>query len=121
MTGTMPFQLALLIVLIQQTSGAEDELDRATVLFKHHEEWSNWKLLHAKQYNSTLEELERHLIWLSNKRYIDAHNANSHIFGFKLAMNHLGDVVSYHKVQSQRFFPTVHSTNEFTLLVIVGW
>ena len=85
--------LLFTLAFIIQASQAEGGIDRNKVLFKYHEEWSEWKLQHSKAYNSTLEELERHLIWLSNRRYIDTHNANSHIFGFKLAMNHLGDVV----------------------------
>ena len=34
---------------------------------KHVNEWFEWKQRHAKSYDSTLEELERHLIWLSNR------------------------------------------------------
>ena len=58
------------------------------------EEWKLWKGQHDKSYGSQLEELERHLVWLSNTKYIEQHNANSHIFGFTLAMNHFGDLVS---------------------------
>ena len=58
------------------------------------EEWSLWKSEHAKSYESDLEELERHLVWLSNKEYIDQHNANADLFGFTLAMNNFGDLVS---------------------------
>ena len=58
------------------------------------EEWSLWKSKHSKAYDTDLEELERHLVWLSNKEYIDQHNANAVLFGFTLAMNHLGDLVS---------------------------
>lgn len=61
--------------------------------FRHEQEWGKWKLTNDRNYTSELEELERHLIWLSNKVYIDHHNANAHIFGFTLAMNHLGDLV----------------------------
>lgn len=39
------------------------------------------------------EELEKHIVWLSNKKYIEEHNANADKFGFKLAMNQFGDVV----------------------------
>nr|ACU86976.1 silicatein-like protein [Aulosaccus sp. GV-2009] len=60
--------------------------------FKHVEEWSQWKLKHTKSYESSLQELEHHLVWLSNKKYVDYHNANQHIFGYTLALNHLGDV-----------------------------
>ena len=58
------------------------------------EEWNLWKSKHGKSYESEYLELERHLVWLSNKEYIDQHNANSDIFGFTLAMNHHGDLVS---------------------------
>ena len=57
------------------------------------EEWELWKDSHGKGYRSELVELEKHLVWLSNKKYIEQHNANSHIFGFTLAMNHFGDMV----------------------------
>ena len=58
------------------------------------EEWNLWKSQHEKIYNSKLEELDRHMVWLSNKKFIELHNANSHIFGYSLAMNHFGDLVN---------------------------
>lgn len=58
------------------------------------EEWGLWKNEHSKAYESDREDLERHLVWLSNKEYIDQHNANAGLFGFTLAMNHFGDMVS---------------------------
>ncbi len=57
------------------------------------EEWNLWKAQHGKSYGCQKEELERHALWLSNKKYIEQHNANAHIFGFTLAMNHFGDMV----------------------------
>lgn len=62
--------------------------------YEYVEEWSLWKGQHQKSYASELEELDRHLVWLSNKKFIELHNANSHIFGYNLAMNHFGDLVS---------------------------
>ena len=62
-------------------------------VFEHHEEWQLWKSQHGKSYRSGLQELERHLVWVSNKEYIDRHNANADVFGFSLAMNHFGDLV----------------------------
>ena len=64
------------------------------VQYQHPEEWQLWKTEHGKNYESQREELERHLVWVSNREYINAHNKNAHIFGFTLAMNHLGDIVS---------------------------
>ena len=58
------------------------------------EEWNLWKGQHKKTYANDLEELDRHLVWVSNKKYIETHNLNSHVFGFNLAMNHFGDIVS---------------------------
>ena len=58
------------------------------------EEWSMWKGQHQKTYENDLEELNSHVVWLSNKKYIEAHNQNAHVFGFTLAMNHFADLVS---------------------------
>lgn len=79
--------VALLLLNFRAAFGA------AKPKFRHEQEWGKWKLSNDRNYTSELEELERHLIWLSNKVYIDQHNANAHIFGFTLAMNHLGDLV----------------------------
>ncbi len=61
--------------------------------FEFVEEWHLWKSRHEKVYDSHLVELERHITWLSNKKYIEQHNKNAHIFGFELAMNQFGDMV----------------------------
>ena len=73
-------------------------LAAAEVQFQHPEEWQLWKSQHGKSYQSELEELERHLVWLANREYIDGFNANSDVFGFTLAMNHFGDMVGQHIV-----------------------
>lgn len=62
--------------------------------FQFVEEWNMWKGVHQKSYNNDIEELNRHIVWLSNKKYIEAHNQNSHVFGYTLAMNHFADIVS---------------------------
>ena len=58
------------------------------------EEWHLWKNEHTKKYDTEREELDRHLVWLANREYINTHNENAHAFGFTLAMNHFGDMVS---------------------------
>ena len=68
--------------------------------FESLEEWNAWKGYHGKTYQSEMEEIEKHIVWLSNKEYVDQHNANAHIFGFNLDMNHLGDMVSFFKTLS---------------------
>ena len=70
------------------------------VQYQHPEEWQLWKSQHGKSYGSQREELERHLVWLSNREYINAHNANSDMFGFTLELNHLGDIVSCQLMQN---------------------
>ncbi|CAI8023152.1 Silicatein [Geodia barretti] len=85
MKSALGFTLALLAVLAVKTAAA-------AVQFSHAEEWQMWKTQHGKSYGSVREELERHLVWLANREYINAHNQNSHIFGFTLAINHLGDI-----------------------------
>ena len=39
------------------------------------------------------EEIQRHAIWQSNMKYIDAHNEHADLFGFTLKMNEFGDLV----------------------------
>ena len=87
--ATMEIVLALSLVLL----GTVQALVPPPKL-SHAEEWHMWKTQHGKSYGSVREELERHLVWLANREYINAHNQNSHIFEFTLAMNHLGDIVS---------------------------
>ena len=62
--------------------------------FQLGEEWELWKSEHGKSYQSQREELERHVIWQANRKYVEAHNQNVHILGFTLKMNHFGDMVS---------------------------
>ena len=57
------------------------------------EEWELWKNQHGKSYRHRMEELERHIIWASNRKYIEEHNANADIFGYTVAMNRFGDLV----------------------------
>lgn len=61
------------------------------------EEWESWKSQHGKWYAHSVEELERHIIWASNRKYIEDHNANADMFGYTLAMNQFGDLVSAEK------------------------
>jgi len=60
--------------------------------FDFPEEWEAWKQEHSKTYASDEEELRRHIIWQSNKKYIDGHNEHSDTFGFTLKMNEFGDL-----------------------------
>lgn len=59
------------------------------------EEWELWQTQHGKSYTHRVEELERHLIWASNRKYIEEHNANADLLGYTLAMNHFGDLVRW--------------------------
>jgi cathepsin L len=40
------------------------------------------------------EELQHHAVWQANKKFIDEHNQNADKFGYTLAMNEYGDMVS---------------------------
>lgn len=69
------------------------EAERAGFNSELLEEWELWKTQHGKSYVHRVEELERHLIWASNRKYIEEHNANADLLGYTLAMNHFGDLV----------------------------
>ena len=83
----LPLALAISLAVVQRSRSQPPK-------YQLREEWNLWKSKHGKSYESEHVELERHLVWLSNKEYIDQHNANSHIFGFTLAMNRHCDLVS---------------------------
>ena len=53
------------------------------VRYEMPQQWNLWKSQHGKAYKSDKEDLERHLNWVSNKKYIDMHNANADVFGFR--------------------------------------
>ncbi|NWJ03726.1 CATK protein, partial [Crypturellus undulatus] len=108
-----PVLLALLLRTAAAQQRPEPSLDAR---------WELWKRSYGKEYNGPVgmgtagepwgrgdprgavtgpvaqaDELPRRLIWEKNVRYIEAHNAE-HARGrrsFELAMNHLGDMVSY--------------------------
>nr|CBY80149.1 silicatein yellow variant [Tethya aurantium] len=84
------YSIALVIVCVLATA-----IGQPTIHYEFKEEWQLWKNQHSKSYQTELEELEKHLVWLSNKKYIELHNANADTFGFSLAMNHLGDMTDY--------------------------
>lgn len=72
------------------------EKEREEVLtepvYQLHTQWHIWKARHTRTYGSSQEDIERHLIWLSNLKYIEGHNANHHVFGYRLSMNQYGDM-----------------------------
>ena len=89
---------ALLILELQSTSWqlAESVGSQAvdfTSLEDEHE-WMLWRQTHKKSYASDIDELERYIVWRSNKVFIDHHNNYSNIFGFTMKMNQFGDLVS---------------------------
>lgn len=59
-------------------------------------EWSSWKTTHRKKYSTSVQDLERYVVWRSNKAYINYHNSFASNFGFYLSMNKFGDLVSPH-------------------------
>lgn len=66
---------------------------RALTLPQLSQDWHLWKTEHGKGYGSVKEELYRHVVWQSNLRFIEAHNAFNKTFGYTLAMNEMGDLV----------------------------
>lgn len=62
--------------------------------FKLDSEWMQWKNEHLREYESDTHELERYVIWKSNKAYVDVHNELKDEFGYFLALNQFGDLVS---------------------------
>ena len=57
-------------------------------------EWERWVEEHGRDYGEGGEGVERFAVWAGHREYIHQHNKNAHLFGYKLKMNHLGDLVS---------------------------
>ena len=59
------------------------------------QEWELWKGEHGKRYDSMLEELERHIVWSSNRAFVEQHNINARMgmYSFEVKLNHLADLV----------------------------
>lgn len=72
--------------------------------------------MHGKEYDSTEEELMRHTVWESNKKYIDNHNEHADTLGFTLAMNEFGDLVRILLALKNLYY-----TDCYNVIVIVGW
>lgn len=58
-------------------------------------EWKQWKLKHNKHYSTQDKEVLKHAVWSKNKKRIDDHNSHADEFGYTLAMNNFGDLVSH--------------------------
>ena len=81
-------------VCLQMTTNIATPAAAALEGIQFPKEWHLWKAKHDKMYESTKHELSKHLVWLSNKKYIDEHNKHANVLGYGLAMNQFGDMVS---------------------------
>ena len=87
-------QAVLLLVYQCAVSIESRTLRTQSAIYQFPEQWQMWKSAYGKSYLSQLEELDRHLIWLSNKKYIESHNGFSDVFGYTLKLNRFADLVS---------------------------
>lgn len=69
--------------------------ERKAHVYQFVEEWHLWKNTHGKNYDSHLEELEKHMVWLSNRAYVEHHNVNARIgfYSYHVKLNHFADLV----------------------------
>ena len=75
---------------ISEKSTSAEQLEN----IQYPKEWHLWKARHDKKYESPKHELSKHLVWLSNKHYIEEHNKYADLLGYGLEMNQFGDLVS---------------------------
>ena len=62
--------------------------------FDYTTEWEEWKRQYGRQYDTDKEELHRHTVWESNKKYVENHNANANKWGYTLETNEFADLES---------------------------
>lgn len=61
--------------------------------FNFPQEWEDWKKKYEKNYQTSEEEIQRHIIWEANKKYVESHNEHADVFGFTLEVNEFSDLV----------------------------
>ena len=87
--------LSLLVHDLNPSSSLEtDPISLSLAAVEDAYEWIAWKQEHQRNYSSNLQELERYIVWRSNKFYVRQHNSHSDDFGYTLKMNQFGDMVS---------------------------
>ena len=91
----MTVQVAILLLLCHYIASS-GSTDNSSISYQFPEQWQAWKSSHGKNYTSQLEEFDRHLVWLSNKKYVENHNANSDAFGYTLELNKFADMVKFY-------------------------
>lgn len=112
---TMAIQLqvvfhAVVLLLGYYVTNSESKNTKPTI-YQFPKEWQEWKVTYGKNYTSQLEELDRHLVWLSNKEYIESHNAYSDVFGYTLELNKFADMVRTTEASSWEFWGlAIHSS-----------
>ncbi len=52
-----------------------------------------WMREYARDVSEGVEYVELCAVWAANMEYIQAHNDNAHLHGYRLAMNQFGDLV----------------------------
>ena len=57
-------------------------------------EWKQWRAKHKKHYSTHESESLKRTVWSKNKEYVEDHNAHAGEYGYTLAMNSFGDLVS---------------------------
>lgn len=72
--------------------------------------WKAWRSFHNKNYDDEGEERVRNFIWLDNLKRIVSHNE---VHKYKLAMNHLGDMVRFKTIGGGGFNWTPKTTSRF--------
>ena len=79
----MKFLLALALVVLVAAE------------FEFTQEFQGWKIKYNKVYETKEIEFARQVIWESNKKFVENHNANADKNGFTVAMNEFADLVSF--------------------------
>ena len=67
---------------------------RSHLAFQTDYDWLSWKRQNDRAYEEDLLELERYIIWQSNKALVYAHNQYASTFGYSLELNKFADLVS---------------------------
>lgn len=91
MVQLLVVRLETLVLLGSFVAGMPRPIDLA---YKTDYDWLSWKQQHNQAYEGELLELERYILWQSNRALVNAHNEYASLFGYTLELNKFADLVS---------------------------
>lgn len=76
-------------------------------------EFAEWETTHSKKYETTAERRQRFQVWITNREFVNGHNAQEEmgLHTYRMKLNHLGDLSADEYRSKYRGYKRTHSLN----------